>query len=148
MVRAVAGTGAAQTAVTGNTNENTTVSFVVPAGSIGPNGELRISGMLTLTNNANNKTIRVKYGATTLWTASPTSAASFRFDIVLANRNSQSSQVNSFSSSTSYGNSANAVGTSSIDFSADQTITITLQLATGTDSMTLEQYRAVVVPAA
>lgn len=132
--------------VTGTTNETTLATVTVPAGAVGANGLLRITTLWSVTNNANNKTVRHKLGSTTVWTASPTSTASGQFQSITRARNSTSSQVTQFSSTTNFGTSANAQTTSSLDFTGAVTLTITAQLATSTDTATLEAYTVEYLP--
>lgn len=71
-----------------NTNEKDLYSFSVPGSTLGVNGQsLLLSGAITFGNNADNKTIRFKLGATTLFTQTLTdttgaSVLSFRLRIV------------------------------------------------------------------
>lgn len=124
----------AQTAVTGSTSEtNLHTAITVPAGALGANGELRLSGALTMTNNANAKTLRVKYGGTTFATAALASGAGYRFEAVIKNRNSAAAQNGGLSGSglldsvTGTVNTANALD-----------VQLTMELADAGDSVTLQ----------
>ena len=66
--------------------------------------------------------------------------ATDRFQAEIANRNATNSQVGSASDSGGFGTSTNAVVTSSEDTTANVAITITGQLATSTETITLESY--------
>ncbi len=134
---------------TGNTNETILATVVVPAGLMGLNGVIRIRTLWTLTNNANNKTRRIRFGASGAGTggsvilgfASASTASSPHFTQI-QNRNSASSQVGMTTGAGSGGwaESASGVVTTSIDTSAVCELAITGQLATGTDTITLESY--------
>lgn len=145
MVSVLAGSGAASAAVTGTTNETTSATVTIPAGTMRANSALRITLITSQTNNANAKTLRVKLGASTLYSTSVASSASFQGMVVIRNRNSLSSQA-CFTGQTGAGISGSAITTGAVDFSADVSLTITLQLGTGTDSFTLEGYLVEVLP--
>jgi len=107
--------------------------FVIPGGSMGPNGNLKIhtrgSGNITST-----KIFRHYLGSTAIFTTQPTTSPSYEFLAVTANLGSESLQSNArVSSVTGVGlNSAICVAAeaSSIDTSADQSYSISLQIST------------------
>lgn len=146
MVRVLAQSGVAAS-VTGTTNETTLATITLPGGAMGINGGVRIHTLWSMTNNANNKTQKVKFGGTSILFYTLTSVAGNQTLTIYRNRGAANSQVGLANSSTGIGNTSSAPTTSSIDTSADVTILITGQLATGTDTLTLEAYSVEVLPA-
>lgn len=131
---------------TGDTSETVLATVVIPGGSMGSNGVLRITALWSASpNNANNKTPRTRLGGIggkILRQVSLPSLLSARECIQIQNRNAQNSQVGAASGAGAGGwNGAGAaVLTASVDTSTDQSLVFTGQLATGTDSITLESY--------
>jgi len=129
---------------TGNTSETTLATITVPAGAMGPNGILRITTLWSLTNNANNKTCRVRFSGasgTQFVAAVLPSAQSAQNICIIRNRNSASSQVGHTSGTfNSYNFNTGAITTASVDTSVATTIVISVQLASGTDTASLESY--------
>lgn len=79
----------ADVATGANTTETTLYTFTVPASTLSVNGQaLYLTGTISFSNNANDKTIRFKFGATTLVTQTLTdttgaaSAMNFRLRII------------------------------------------------------------------
>lgn len=141
------GRGAAPSSVTGTTAETTLATVTIPAGLLGVNGSLRVVSTLSLTNNANSKTLRIRYGGTPFITNFPSGSASSGTDATVSNRGAANSQVASFGSSAySGGNATSSVSTGAVDSTANQDVTVTMQLGTGTDTVTLERYRVEVLP--
>lgn len=140
--------GADLTVTAASTAEVDLVTLNIPAGLIGPNGQLVVTHFWEGTNNANIKTPRVKLGGTTFFAATTlTSAAIFLPPpTVIWNRNSQSSQM-AFAAAN--GNASVATGTAkttgTVDTSAATTLVISGQKATGSDTMTLLGYRVELV---
>lgn len=146
--RILAASGAALSH-TGNTNETGLVTVSVPAGAMGVNGILRVRTVWTVTNNANNKTRRIRFGAaaagtggTVMLGVASASTASIQHLNQIQNRNSTSSQVAMSTGAGTGGftetTSANATG--SINTANASEVFISGQLATGTDTITLESY--------
>ena len=123
-----------------DTNENTLATITIPGGVISANGRLVVEAYFTVTASTNSKTWRVRLGGTTLHSGNTTSATGISVGIMapIANRNSESSQVGT--GFTGIGVSASAHPTGTVDTTADQTLTITAQKATGAETMTLTQY--------
>jgi hypothetical protein len=92
------------------------------------------------TNNANNKTIKVKLGGAILNTIVDTTSATLNLEMYTANRGVLNSQVSQPVGANSFGVSASAVVTAAVDTSKDQPLLITCQLAVGTDSCQLERF--------
>jgi hypothetical protein len=136
-------------ASTNTTSEEIAVTIAVPAGAIGANGYIVIDMSWTLTNNANVKTARTRFGASgagtggsALYTPGLASAVTARSNSAFGNRNATNSQVsfNGPGTLSGYSTGTSAFLTSAIDTTAATEICITSQKATGTDTMTLEQY--------
>lgn len=135
------GQSAAAAAHTGTTAETTLATITIPANAMGANGRVEIEVLWSATNNANVKTARAKFGATTILSTALTSNASLRISNFVANRNATNSQIIGANTGTGFGASTSAVVTAAIDTTAAVNITITAQLANAADTMTLEAYR-------
>jgi hypothetical protein len=131
------------------TSEEVLATIAVPAGAIGANGFLAVETTWSLTNNANAKTPRVRFGAsgagtggTAFWAPAYASGLNGHGRCKIQNRNATNSQVahNAPGAVTSYGLGSVAIVTAAIDTTAATEICITSQKATGTDTMTLESY--------
>ena len=144
----VLGQSAVAASHTGNTNETTVATINIPAGSAGANGRIEVKAEFTFPSSANIKTLRIKLGATTLWSGTPTTATHFDVSLSIANRNSASSQRWRALHSSSGNTVGDTSGTASVDTSASVDITITVQLASGAETVTLESYQAILYPKA
>jgi hypothetical protein len=85
-------TNAATVTVTGTTSETTLRSVSVPAGRLRTNGILRLRAFGSFNDATDNKTIRLKFGTTTLSTQVYTAGTAWVCDVQLMNVNSASSQ--------------------------------------------------------
>ena len=112
-------------ALTGTTSETTMLTVSIPASLMNKRGRLSIIGLLSLTNNANLKTLKVKFGGQTLATVTSTSQAALGFSTWLLNLNSETSQKNG--NATSF----------TIDTTIANDFVITGQLANAGDTVTL-----------
>lgn len=128
----------------GSTAEEDLVSIPLLPGLMGLNGQIIVTHFWQATNNANVKTMRVKLGGTAFFAnaAALGSAAIFLPPPTrIFNRNSQSSQI-AFAAAN--GNTtvatASAATTGTVDTSAVQTLAISGQKATGSDTLTLLAY--------
>ena len=110
---------------TGTTAETTMLTVSIPASLMNKRGRLSFIGLLSLTNNANLKTLKVKFGGQTLATVTSTSQAALGFVTWLLNLNSETSQKN-----------GNAVSFT-IDTTIANDLVITGQLANAGDTVTL-----------
>lgn len=136
------GQSAVPSSVTGSTAQTVLATVPIPAGALGINGAIRVTTLWSFTNNANNKTPGVSLGATQVFGPVIASQASMQGVAFLRNRGVLNSQVANAlgAGSVGSGSSTLAVGTFAIDTSVAQNLTITGQLATSTDTMTLEGY--------
>lgn len=133
--------------VTGTTTETTLATITIPGGMMGANGKLRVSALFSMTNNANNKTPRIRLGGSETLAAPFASASAISLARTIANRGATNSQLSEPGTSTGFGTAGSAVVTTAVDTSVDQSLTITGQLAVGTDTLTLEGYTVEVLPA-
>ena len=107
------------------TAETTLLTVSIPASLMNKRGRLSFIVLLSLTNNANLKTLKVKFGGQTLATITSTSQAALGFSTWLLNLNSETSQKN-----------GNAVSFT-IDTTIANDLVITGQLANAGDTVTL-----------
>ena len=112
-------------ALTGTTSETTMLTVSIPASLMNKRGRLNLLGLLSLTNNANVKTLRVKVGGQTIVTVTSTNQNLLGFSGWLLNLNSETSQRN---------NSASAF---TIDTTIANDLVITGQLANAGDTVIL-----------
>jgi hypothetical protein len=128
---------AALAAVTGNTNENFLINVGIPGGLLGPLGVLRVNVESTQTNNANAKTIRVYYGGTVIASMSAASAAVFSDTARMKNQNAVNSQITTLNSEMTIA-ATNSNVISSINSNVYQPLVVSVQLAVGGDTLTLD----------
>lgn len=135
---------------TGDTSETKLASCAVPAGAIGATGRLRITATYTVTNNANTKTARIRFGAaddltgTGFVATALTTTPNLRVSFDIANRTG-SSQVGgpqALGAAT-----ANAPVTAAINTANASYVVFSGQDVTSAgDTITLEEYSVVVMP--
>jgi hypothetical protein len=131
---------------TGNiTSETVVASCSVAAGAPGSNGSLRVTTNWEATNNANAKTIRVRYSGSAgvaFLSANITSTAGCSAVTHIGQNNSTFAQVGSSrvitTSGVATGNSQGS--TAAADTAAATSLVITAQKGTGTDTLTLQSY--------
>lgn len=131
---------------TGNTTETTVFTGTIPAGSIGVNGAFHIIMLIGCTNNANAKTVRLKFNGTTIATSDMASNAFRKNYITIHNRNSASVQVSGAHDSQAQlgtGTSSLARATYAFDTASAITVTATIQLGNAADTVTLEALQIV-----
>jgi hypothetical protein len=126
---------------TGDTLEAALATIAIPAGAMGPNGQLRVTTQWTYTNSANAKNLRVRFGGTSgtsFLAQASTTTATAQFQNRIANRGAANSQVGN--NNTAYGTSSSAVVTSAVDTSAAVNLVISGQLTNAGEMITLEGY--------
>jgi len=128
----------AAVSLTGTTSETTLASFTVNGGLMGAKGKLKIWPLLSMTNNANSKTLKLKMDGNVIYGNTRANEAHIQFLSVVRNTNSESSQKISSGITVGLGTSTAAITTLSVDTSVDFTISITGQLANAADSLTLD----------
>lgn len=140
----VLATSAVAASHTGNTTETALATIALPAGAMGPNGVLRVTGVITGTNSANNKTWRLRLGGgvgTEFASFALTTSGTGVLHRLISNRNNAASQVSmALNSTNAFGNSTTAPATGAIDTASAQDIVISAQLANSSETVTLESY--------
>jgi hypothetical protein len=114
--------------------------FIIPARTLGVNSILQIEPLWTFANSANNKILKVKVGGITVYSATRTTSAKEAPLIVLANRNSLTSQIQPYDNAYVTAGSGGPA-TYAIDFSMDVVVQITGQRVVN-EALVLEYYRA------
>lgn len=126
--------------VTGTTSETALDTIALPAGVLGLDGGLRLTAALLVTGTNGAKTLRVKLGSTTLETI--TIAAGFsaaaRLDLLLFNDGAVDAQVVSTLLHRHGGSPDVRLTTAAEDTSGALNLVITIQLASGSDSVSLQ----------
>lgn len=129
-------------AVTGTTTPTTLSSVVIPGRLLGPNGILVMHILWTMTNSANSKTLKIKFGGTSFYNTVFTATGSFSQQYNIFNRNSTGSQV-------AGGDASNGVigtftttpiATGSIDTTVDQTLLLEGTLANTGENITVRAF--------
>lgn len=126
--------------LTGSTVETTLATITIPGGLMGPNGSVEIIPLFSHTNNANLKTIRVKFGGTAYAALAASTTTNTQSLVRITNANSVSAQKGFGNPLAGFGTTAGVLVTSAVDTNAAVTVLITGQLAVGTDTLTLENY--------
>jgi len=111
--------------LTGTTSETTMLTTSIPASLMNKRGRLTLLGLLSLTNNANVKTLRVKVGGQTIVTVTSANQNILGFSGWLLNLNSETSQR------------SNSAVSFTIDTTIANDLVITGQLANAGDTVTL-----------
>ena len=124
--------------LTGPTSIVTLATITIPAGLLGANGKLKIYPLWSTTNNANAKTLRLNFGGAVCSTMTSQSVPNNSGLLIIRNINSESVQKCSSGLVAGIGASVGSIAVLAIDTTAATTITITGQLAVGTDTLTLE----------
>lgn len=118
--------------------EITLVSISVPANSMGPNGVCRLDSLWSNNNSGNSKTLRAKFGATTVFqTAQSTNVGEQTVQFV-RNRGVTNAQVAFSAGIAPYAGSSSTNLFPAADTTAAVTVAFTAQLANAADTATLE----------
>lgn len=127
-----------------STSEQALVTCVVPGGLAGINSSLEIFAIWTLTNNANAKALRNRLGGlagTEYQNIAGANLVTVATMCRIVNRGALNSQLGLPVGLNAFGvTSTSAIVTSAIDMSVDQSVVISVQKGTGTDTATLETY--------
>lgn len=135
----------ASLATPGDTSEDTLVTITIPGGTLRANDSLLVEAFYTQTNSANNKTVRIRWGAA----GSGTIVAANTFSTVaggqlagsVANANATNSQNCMGPGFTTAGISYMPPATASLDTTASQTVVISGQKVSSGESLVLVGYR-------
>lgn len=126
---------------TGNTNETSLHSWSMPSNTVVAGDLIRIIAYLRMTNNGNNKTYRVKFGAVpvifTQISFTTSDAAKYQTDIIVRSSTSQLT-CQSLGNSNGGWSTSSGYNTATENTTGSITIDLTGQLAIGTDTITLE----------
>lgn len=128
---------------TGSVSETALATISVPANSMGPNGVLRVTIVMSMTNNANGKTGRVRLGGlagTSFAAVALANFQSWRHQTQIQNRNATNSQIATTDLQVGFGASTAAVITGTLDTTASQDLVISGTLTNSGDTITLESY--------
>lgn len=128
----------APVSLTGSTSVVTLATITIPAGLLGANGKLKIYPLWSTTNNSNVKTLRANIGGLLCTTMTSQSVPNNSGLVIIRNINSEAVQKCSSGLVAGIGSSLGSIASPTVDTSAATTITITGQLAVGTDTLTLE----------
>ena len=141
----IAQTSGVQVTRTGSTAEVVLATINIPP--LQQNSQIRVNFLSSVTNNANTKTLRVRFGGTSgtiYYLNSQTSTVNTQGFVIIRNRGLTNSQVGAPYVLVT-GSSAGALVTSSVDTSSASTIVISGQLQSGADSVSLESYTVEVI---
>lgn len=134
--------------VTGTTVETTLASVTVPGGLLGPSGVLVVSTLWSFTGSTNAKTFRNRFGSGFDLAASrqisSAPAISMQMQRMMFCRGLTSQLA--FSAWADSGTNGSAATTGANNTAVDQLLTITAQLALGTETITLEAWQVVAYP--
>ena len=128
----------APVSLTGSTSVVTLATITIPAGLLGANGKLKIYPLWATTNNANVKILRANIGGVLCTTMTSQSVPNNSGLVIIRNINNEAAQKCSSGLVAGIGSSTGSIASPTVDTSAATTITITGQLAVGTDTLTLE----------
>lgn len=123
-----------------DTSNNVVLSVNIPGNSMGPNGRLQIRMLWSYLNNANTKSIKIRFGGTAYaYNAGLASLAGANVVVDILNRGMTNSQIMTpISVNSTLTGMTQPFGVSSIDTTVDQLLTFECQKAVGTDGMVLE----------
>lgn len=126
--------------VTGTTDEVTMLTIPVKGGLVGASGKMILYPMFTITNNANNKVLRVKMNSTIVHAYNAISVPNNVAIIIVRNFNNEAVQKTGLSSSISalVANGASSILETTVDTSVDFNLVLTVSLANAADRVKLE----------
>jgi hypothetical protein len=135
-------TSAVSVPFTGSTDGFQLTTANVPGGVMGPTGALRVTAYFSMTNNANNKTVLIRYGsaATQIFSAGISNVGNVGVQLFVANRGAIGSQITSGTSSLVSLGTLAPFNTASENSDADQIVDFVVVLADASDTLTLEYY--------
>jgi hypothetical protein len=151
----VVGQSAGAVSVTGTTAETILATVTIPPGLLGPAGQIRFSSRWTWTNSSNQKTRRIRFAGALagIVDAGPATNSSTSWDWFHGCNQGVGQQLwlSAFTDSPFYANNLSGYGpslTSAADTRQAQPLTITGQLASAGETLTLESYLVEVFPTA
>ncbi|WP_250533972.1 hypothetical protein [Caballeronia sp. AZ10_KS36] len=126
--------------VTHNASEGLSTTFnllslVIPANTMDVQGLLEFLPALTMGDTSNPKTITIAIGGVTLWTYNGSGSTSFDSYIQIQNANSKTANmVRASNNNAPFQTGIIAMQQTAIDFTQDQTLTITCSFTAGTSA--------------
>jgi hypothetical protein len=130
---------------TGDTNEFTLATIPIVGGLLGPNGQLEIVPVWTVTNNANAKNLRVYFGTSLIYNIPLPNLQSQQLYLRIANRGLTNSQI-VFGAGSGFQSTVNPISIYNVNTLLDQNIVITGQLGNAADTVALQSYIIKVYP--
>lgn len=144
-VQVLGQSGTISTAPANDTNENILATVTIPAGLMLANDSLEILTMWSYTASTNNKTLRIRLGGiggTQFMNSARNSGTEVGLQLghTIRNRGTVATQVGYGNGNFTFSASTVAPTPGSVDMSVQQTLVITGQKATGTETLSLESY--------
>lgn len=125
--------------VTGTATETVLATIPIPAGAMAANGSLRITCRAT-SNNTDTKTLNVRLGGQLVYTTNVNNTACENAIIINATGATNSQHTTGAARSFAYGPTGTPPGSSTVDMTQAQNLTITGTLATTTDTLSVDHY--------
>ena len=140
--------GSVPTSHTGDTSEFTLATVTIPGGAMSSNGRIELSADLSFSGTAGAKTTNIYFGTQLLVSHSAGTAETARpTRLRITNRNSPASQRwNADALLVSSTQTKGFNGTATIDTSSPQILAVKGQLASASDTVTLEGYQVILYP--
>ena len=136
----IAHSAVAGSALTGIAAETTLAIISLAGGSVGPNGQIKVTAMWSMTGSG-TKTLRVRIAGAAFLAVNQTVNLSIRGQCIIENRNAQNSQITAnVGSQNPFTGTTGTVQLNAVDLSVDQTMIISGQVASGGETMILESY--------
>jgi len=135
---------AAQLVHTGVTGETSLVSVSIPAGLMTPTSKIVVPSLLvTNTNNANAKTLRVRYssiGGAQVLSVALTSVAAYHGRLDISNRNSLTAQVATLYTQTAIYGTTTGVTTTAVNTANASSVVLSGDLTSAADAINIELF--------
>lgn len=142
-VPVILGASAVQVPLTGSTTETALRTVSIPAGLVAVGGKLRVSMLASWPNSANNKTLRIRLGgiAGTIMQSYVATTTLELNTIYIIGHQAAATQVGyGGTAQAPYGATTSALTTGAIDMTVLETLVISGQLASGAETMILQDY--------
>jgi hypothetical protein len=138
-VSVLAATG--QTTFAQSTGEVALATIIVPGGTLGPNGALRVYFKFSCENNSDDKNVAVLFGGQQVWSAGVTNGGMYESCIIIQNADSVKAQTTTrnFASFTT-GFDSGTYGASQADTTQDQELVLQCTLNQAIDDFQLNGY--------
>lgn len=136
--------------ITGSVTEQSMAEIAIPAGTLGINGQIRISAQYRRTTGTGEINARLRFGTagtggTLLFALEPATDGTIQFEAIIAARGSNNSQIASLALSSQTAGSA-AVATA-LDMTATQTVSLCGRTpGNPADVLELQRYQVLVYP--